>query len=605
MSDVTSKSTISDDYFSYYNKYTSEYGEKTCILMQIGSFYEMQAVRNEQESIGNLEEVCSILNILVTKKNKGIDTVDRSNPLFAGFPKHSVSKFLPVLLEAGYTVVVIDQEDANINGKRKRVVSGIYSPSIQPLDIIDDKVNLEGNSLTQLLIEVNQTKSGQPNVAYSIANINMTTNVFDLYEGGTDLDNKNLSWESVLDELFRVMIRYNSKEITINVRCDQVPKQLTKDFLTEYLDMYGKAIHWCQLPISEYRDFTRIDYQNKFLRKIYQHVNFGLLQPLEAFGLEMSQLAALNTILTLQFIGKHDSKYVKAIAIPKLVHEYEHLVMEMNTLHQLAIVPNKMNSSSLFQVINKTKTAVGRRGLRALLCKPFKSVAAIESRYHTAEALETFIDKSEWGIESLLADINDFERLHRKMSLGILHPYEFYNLCITYKKINQLAAILTRSEDPRLSNWCLKKTEQAELLAFTESVKRTFQLEELKRYNLMEPAYTIGNFFQKGSSEEIDLIATRIETIEQQVESLRSKYEQAIKPESGTGDWIKTIYTEQEGYAFTCTKIRAQLLQKALSKQEYAELTVKSATSSCKISCEALRKMSLDLVNFREVFAKK
>ena len=62
--------TISDDYFAYYEQYIKEYGGHTCILMQIGSFYEMQAVRNETESIGNLEEVCGVLNILVTKKKQ-------------------------------------------------------------------------------------------------------------------------------------------------------------------------------------------------------------------------------------------------------------------------------------------------------------------------------------------------------------------------------------------------------------------------------------------------------------------------------------------------------------------------------------------------------
>ena len=191
-------SSVSDDYFDYYTKYSQEYGGRTCVFMQIGSFYEMQAVKNETECIGNLEEVARVLNIQVTRKNKGIPTVDRSNPNFAGFPKHAISKFLPLLLDTGYTVVIVDQDDTVSGGKKTRHVSGIYSPGIQPLGIVDDKPTSDGNNLTNVTIEVNEGTA----ICYSIANVNLSTNIFEVYESGVTFDTKHQTYESVFDDIY-------------------------------------------------------------------------------------------------------------------------------------------------------------------------------------------------------------------------------------------------------------------------------------------------------------------------------------------------------------------------------------------------------------------
>lgn len=599
---------ISDDYFAYYKQYTEEYGAHTCILMQIGSFYEMQAVRNETESIGNLEEVCSLLNILVTKKNKSIETVDRSNPLFAGFPKYAVSKFLPVLLEAGYTVVLIDQDsNASLSGKRKRYVAGIYSPSIQPLDIIDDGVNLDGNSLTSIMIEINSivvgNKLSKPlTVSYSVANVNMTTAVFELYEGGMSLD-KSMSYESVLDEIFRLILRYTSKEVNIWIREGPHVERFSKDFMIEYLNLYHTAVHHNVLSNNEYKECAKIDYQNAFLQKIYKHINFGLLQPLEFFGLEKHQTAALNAVLTLQFIGKHDAKYTQAIGNPRMIQEYQHLVMEMNTLHQLAIINNGGGgNSSLFNIINKTHTAVGRRGLKALLCKPFKDAQTILSRYALSEGLSTCMEEKQVNLERLLDHIGDFERYHRRLSLGILHPYELYHLMHTYNKIEQLAAELYISDNKDIIKFCLSQSAYQRLQQIQKQVQEKFNMNELKRYNLNEPNHSLGNFFNHGYCTELDEIDSNIQAIEGQVETLRSRLEQAI---SGNGDWIKTVYTEQDGYSFSCTRIRGQLLAKGLTTEEYGQLNIKQATNTCKISSKQLQKLSLDLVNARDLFSRR
>lgn len=586
---------IVDEYLNYYTTYSKEYGEKTCILLNVGSFYEMEMVKNEVESIGNLDEVCEILNIQMTKKNKSIETVDRNNPYFAGFPTHSLPKFLPILLDNGYTVVVIDQEEGNQTGRKKRKVSGIYSPSIQPLNL-EDKSGGDGNSLLSILLEIyNET------ITYSVININITTNTVDLYSGGQSCGNV----ESVLDDIYRMSLRYNVKEMLIRIvnlaNSGKIPKQFSKTYMSEYFDVNDTSIQWQFLSkelkeskeFVEYLELNKVDHQNKYLRKIYQHVSFGLLEPVEYFELARNQSDVINLIYTLQFIAKHDEKYVKNIGVPNIVHEYDYLLLEMNTLQQLNVLPSKVTNSrygSLFSVINKTKTTIGRRGLKKLLSKPFKDIRQIQERYELSDALEAFK-------ESDLPNC-DFERLHRKMGLQILHPYEFYNLHNAYERILKLDETLKHSNKECIVKHCLSNETREQLSGFMEEYDNKFELEELKKYNLNETLMSIESFFKHGSVESIDKIKDKIRAIERDVEDLRKEIE-------GDSGQLKTQYTDQDGYFFTCTKIRFEALKKTLPKKILESINVKNTSNSCKITTATLTKFSNQLVNNRELYAKQ
>jgi len=48
---------IIDDYLDYHNKYTTSYGPKTIILMQVGSFFEVYATMNEGNKSNSVFEL--------------------------------------------------------------------------------------------------------------------------------------------------------------------------------------------------------------------------------------------------------------------------------------------------------------------------------------------------------------------------------------------------------------------------------------------------------------------------------------------------------------------------------------------------------------------
>ena len=94
---------IIDDYIEYMNKYKQQYGEKCIVLLQVGSFYEMYTIyENNNAENNDIYKVADICGIITTKKNKSISEISLNNPVMAGFPLHSLNKFTQILLNNNY-----------------------------------------------------------------------------------------------------------------------------------------------------------------------------------------------------------------------------------------------------------------------------------------------------------------------------------------------------------------------------------------------------------------------------------------------------------------------------------------------------------------------
>ena len=72
---------IIDDYLELQQKYEKQYGPHTVVLMEVGSFYELYGVNNREHNIGKVEEIASLLDVQMTRKNKKILENSFKNPL--------------------------------------------------------------------------------------------------------------------------------------------------------------------------------------------------------------------------------------------------------------------------------------------------------------------------------------------------------------------------------------------------------------------------------------------------------------------------------------------------------------------------------------------
>ena len=599
-------STMIDEYFEFYKNGVSEYGENTTVFYQNGAFYEIYQVNGKDEKIGNADKIEKITGLFYTSKNKlrklqEDDCSSRSNPDFVGFGVSQLQKYVFLLLEHDYTIVIVDQleESSSKKGKTvKRGVSAIYSPSLQPLDFNND--NLCNSNLVTVLFQ--ESKKGDL-IYYSLCSVNNFTNHVELLEGSMS------SKEAVMaDELSRLLSKFDPRELLVKI-CSRTNSlvDLVERFFNE--STYSKYKIEC---ISEelLKQYSLSDFQNKYIREVYSNVKFGLESPIEFFGLQCYQLSIVNFLFTLDFIGKHDKKYISNLCFPKIVEEELNAKLELNTLTQLNIVSSDdskyKRNSSVFNVVNFTSTSIGRRNLKKLLSNPFKCKKEIERRYILTTSLqEAYKNKTfEDNFEKCINNISDFEKLHRKMGLHELHPFEFEKLDGNYNVLLEMMNLIKSSDDISLIRICPLKDEISIFEEYRSNYNTMFDLNEMKRFTLTSNNADITNYFKTGAVKELDSIQKKIVGLECDIENLRSFYDKIIN-KTTVGQMVKLSYTDQEGYHFVCTKIRYQNLVQLLSKEDSNKITLKQTSNMCKLFTDDLSKLSSELINNKELLARK
>jgi DNA mismatch repair protein MutS len=124
MDEINSKVNIVEEYFRLHKKYSEKYGkDNTILFLQVGSFFEAYQTL---ENGFNLQKISDILNILVSKKNKSIVEVSLKNPYMLGFPVITLEKFIKILIDNGFNIVIGEQTTPPPNPKRE--ITHVYSP---------------------------------------------------------------------------------------------------------------------------------------------------------------------------------------------------------------------------------------------------------------------------------------------------------------------------------------------------------------------------------------------------------------------------------------------------------------------------------------------
>ena len=106
---VKKEESIYKQYFRQNDEFVEKYGENTILLMQVGSFFEMYGLRNDNKKIymSKVEDVCNILDFTYSIKDITYDNGDHI--IMAGFPEYTIDKYIDILVENDYTVPVIVQ----------------------------------------------------------------------------------------------------------------------------------------------------------------------------------------------------------------------------------------------------------------------------------------------------------------------------------------------------------------------------------------------------------------------------------------------------------------------------------------------------------------
>jgi DNA mismatch repair protein MutS len=513
------------EYIEIQNKLEERYGERSVVLMMVGSFYEIYGYDCMKLQCGNLTMVSEILGIAKTLKNKS-KPHSINNAYMSGFPSYAISKHVSTLLKSNMTIAIYDQHDIKNKKNKMRQLENIISPSTY----IDDEV-ISNNELMCIYVEEFMCPIHKIKLKCGyICHIDLSTGRNKVYECYDGKDNIN----HVDNEIFKYINSINPCEIITNIKMDN------KNIL----------VH----KFNDDKELTKKNYQIQFLEKIFgksQIVNI-----IEYINLQNSKELLFCYIQLLQFAYEHDPNIVKHIKIPQSNNNSDNLNINSDAFSQLNIINN--NNIDLFNIVNNTHTRMGYRLLKSRIIKPITDQKELNNRYNN---IDYFINNYD-EYKTYLKDINDIEKLFKKIVLNKLLPNQLASLDLSFINIS---IILKKC----LGKFNISKETIDNWKNFITYYKYNFNLKVMK--NTFDYKTS---FFNKDIYPELDTLDNNIKYIQK----MFNKIEGMLENQRANS---KIEFTEKEGYCIRTTK-------KAWDSIKDEDRSIKlsdNKNSICSLSC--------------------
>jgi len=495
--------------------------------MEIGTFFEVYEVNNDNLKIGKAKEIAELLNIQLTRKNKAILENSLSNPLLAGVPSVSIDRYLSRLIATKkYTIVMVKQKGEM--PEIKRYIANIISPGTN-FEYVSEPSE---NNIVSLIIDEN---SGIYSVGY--AAIDVSTGKTICNEIHSTRDDKTYA----LDEAFNLLQTYNTSEVIITLES----KEIDREWIIHYLEL--SSLHY---SINTKR--FKVNFQNELFTRIFEINSF--LSAIEYLDLERYPYTTESLAILIDFIIEHDESIIEKMNRPVFLGNSRYMYIGNNAMEQLSVISRDPADMTLLDLIDKTSTAFGKRLLKERLLNPVCDKALLEERYDLTEKLLPNID----SFETHLKQIYDLERIARRIKLRKLHPVELTYIAMSLESVLKLLEDAQQNAleiDTRLLD------ESREMLGV---LKETFELNICARFRIEQ---INDNIFKSGIYPAIDTIVRKqkdevgkMEKVAEHVEALFDK----DKLFGGNTKYATVSYLESEGYYLNLTKNRFTLIEKEL-----------------------------------------
>ncbi len=514
--------TIYHEYLHYQNKYSKQFGkDRTIVLMKVGDFWECYATDDEGFDLSILSE---LLNVAKTRKNKSKE-ICVNNPYMLGFPISSLDRYVKILMEAQFTVVICDQITAP--PKPKRGITAIYSPSTY---INNDSI--QSNYIVSLYIinEAQQNSSVIKSIGLCAADCSTGTCV--LYEAYGSANDPKIA----LDECYRFILNYNPKEVLI------IGESSDMDLVT-YLELEKAKIH--KIPNVD-KNYARIAFQNEYFAKVFG--NNSLLSPIEFLNIETMTNARISFITLLNYIHLHNERFIESISPPEIFLNNKHLILYNDAIQQLNVLENGTSSSSqnskikcLFDVINQCVTPMGKRYIRYQICNPLNDIDELNLRYNCIEEMINMDMK----LDKHLQLIGDLQKLSRRITLKSISSTELLTLVESCEIIKELHAIIKTTKFNSVYN--LDDEMIKNICAFTEVCRKIFDFNNMIKYNSISDIDD--TIFNVGIYPEIDKLHNQIAADGATIEDIALIF----------GQYIDNLIDPEEGQKAKKTTTNVQL----------------------------------------------
>ncbi|MCH5192080.1 MAG: DNA mismatch repair protein MutS [Oscillospiraceae bacterium] len=362
--------------------------EDTILLFRLGDFYEM--------FYDDAKTASRELELVLT----GRDCGQQERAPMCGVPFHSADSYIAKLVSRGYKVAVCEQmeDPSTAKGIVKRDVIRVITPgTVIESSMLDESKN---NYLASVCIA--DGKVGMCFIDISTGEVNLTE--FD---------------ENIEQRVINEMGRYLPSEILINP--GMVSFKSLADFISKKLDAS------VELLTAEFE----LDNAEKVCKE-----HFGI-NDLTALSLNQRNCAvcalgaALSYLMSAQRHGLDNIKNVSFYTDAKFMNLG---ISAIRNLELLETMRDREKKGSLLWVLDKTKTAMGKRMLRSFIERPLYDCAEISKRLNAVDELYSNTPLREGEME-ILTGVYDMERLMTRVVYNTANAKELLSLKSTLEKL--------------------------------------------------------------------------------------------------------------------------------------------------------------------------
>lgn len=543
------KQSIVKEYIQYHEKYVEQFGkERTLVLMQVGKFYEAYGTNTVGPDLFKLEDITD-----AAVARKGMD-VSLKYPYMWGFPTSSSPKYMTLLIDSGYHLIVFDQIKDGCCIRRE--LTGIFSPATY----IESINKSSSNFIVNIVVDEIVQKSGKPVCIVGMSAIDVSTGEVYVHESLSDMDDESLG----LDETIRFLNGLNPKEIIIEK--DNFVN-LREKHIIEYLDLEGKYY--------QFRDFNgkhaKLNYQRKLFEHIYSNSK-GVASIFDSLNITKTIYARKSLAALLTYLSDHSEKFTTGIKEPKFYIDNKFLILGNDAINQLNIVHSTRSNDSttkinnLLDVINKAATHMGKRYVQMKLVSPLTDPNELNKIYDIVEYLmhNGFYMK----VEPHLKGISDIERLERKMALAMLNPIEFATFARSFESVLELFNTIKTKNN--LTKYIRTSHLRKRIAQMSATINELFDLDKCKLFSNQKDIKE--NVFKRGIYKDLDKMQDDIGIGQELMEELQRALSEMINDEIANGLKVQLKHNKTDGYYFYMTKKRFDILYPQLNEIEIIEL---------------------------------
>uniref|UniRef100_A0A6C0DPQ2 DNA mismatch repair proteins mutS family domain-containing protein n=1 Tax=viral metagenome TaxID=1070528 RepID=A0A6C0DPQ2_9ZZZZ len=577
MSDVTSSANIMDDYLKITKEYEEKYGENTILMMQVGAFYEVYGLKNIEtnEIIGSkIVEFIQICQLNIADKKliyKGFQV------LMAGVRDYSLEKYIKLMINAGYTVVIFSQEDDEVKkNKKKRVLQGVYSSGSFISYDTDVSPQMSNNTVC-IWLELYSPMRKHSGIGSNNKNIIYGASVINTFTGKSSLIEYEVPFimnPTTFDELERFITSYPPSELLFLSPFDEKINQQIKQFI----GVNCKTVHDISTNNTNeiVTNCSTQTYIHHILSKFFGEDSYNVCSEFNN-----NIIATQSFCYLLHFLQEHNTNLIRNISIPGFNTAGNRMVLANHTLKQLNIIDDNSNDNwhiskkltSVLSFLNKCCTSMGSRQFSAQLLNPTTNEGWLNTEYEMTELLldnehNHFVDLC----RKELVKLRDMEKICRQIVMRRIYPSTLYYLADAVKIIKQLNTCF--HELPILVDYLCKEITfsnssdkspyeyiDTTCEEFLKYMNKMFLLEKCKSQTSIHQFDE--NIIQPGVSEPLD---RKIAEYTEKIQIFHHVRNHLNKVMGGDADkeYIKIHDTEKSGMSLQITKVRGENLKKLI-----------------------------------------